>query len=162
MVLEFIGLSFFSFLMGSINAMLKKTDNFEDLIDEKLSMLDIWIKKIEKSNKPYYIPPDLYSVIKQYVQDAFLHDFNLIIEEFPFYYQISPKMQTEITNTIFKDFIQNFRHFFDYCERGFTNELIINMYCRIYQPETTIVQYGQRFSEVYFIREGGVKLFNKF
>lgn len=92
MVLEFIGLSFFSFLMGSINAMLKKTDNFEDLIDEKLSMLDIWIKKIEKSNKPYYIPPDLYSVIKQYVQDAFLHDFNLIIEEFPFYYQISPKM----------------------------------------------------------------------
>ncbi len=53
--------------MGSINAMLRKTDNFEDLIDEKLSMLDIWIKKIEKSNKPYYIPPDLYSVIKQYV-----------------------------------------------------------------------------------------------
>lgn len=43
-------MSFFSFLMGSINVMLKKTDNFEDLIDEKLSMLDIWIKKIEKSN----------------------------------------------------------------------------------------------------------------
>jgi hypothetical protein len=85
MILEFIGLSFFSFLMGSINNMLKKSDNFESLIDEKLSMLDIWIKKIERSNKPYFIPPDLYSKIKQYVHDAFMHDFNLIIEEFNFY-----------------------------------------------------------------------------
>jgi hypothetical protein len=42
--------------MGSINKMLKKSDNFESLIDEKLSMLNIWIKKIERSNKPYYIP----------------------------------------------------------------------------------------------------------
>jgi hypothetical protein len=104
MVLEFIGLSFFSFLMGSINNMLKKSDNFESLIDEKLSLLDIWIKKIERSNKPYYIPPDLYSNIKQYVHDAFMYDFNLIIEEFNFYQQIPPKMQTEIMNTIFKDF----------------------------------------------------------
>ena len=71
-------------------------------------------------------------------------------------------MQTEIINLIFKDFQQHFKHFFDYCERGFTNELIINMYARIYQPETTIVQYGQKFGEVFFIREGGVKLFNKF
>ncbi|CDW76539.1 cation channel family protein [Stylonychia lemnae] len=134
----------------------------EDLIDEKLSQLDIWIKKIEKSNKPYYIPPDLYSVIKQYVQDAFLHDFNLIIEEFPYYYQISPKMQTELCTTIFKEFQQSFRLFFDFCERGFINELIINMYCRIYQPEATIVPYGSKFSEIYFIREGGVRMFNKF
>lgn len=71
--------------MGSINAMLKKTDNFESLIDEKLSLLDIWIKRLENSNKPYFIPPNLYCDIKQYVQDAFLHDFNLIIEEFNFY-----------------------------------------------------------------------------
>lgn len=53
--------------MGSINAMLKKTDNFESLIDEKLALLDIWIKKIEKSNKPYYVPPELYNNIKIYV-----------------------------------------------------------------------------------------------
>ena len=85
MILEFIGLSFFSFLMGSINNMLRKSDNFESLIDEKLSLLDIWIKKIERSNKPYYIPPDLYTNIKQYVHDAFMYDFNLIIEEFNFY-----------------------------------------------------------------------------
>jgi hypothetical protein len=162
MVLEFIGLSFFSFLMGSINNMLKRTDNFENMIDEKLSLLDIWIKKIEKSNKPYFIPPELYSNIKQYVKDAFLHDFNLIIEEFNFYQQIPPKLQNDITNTIFKEFQHNFKHFFDYCERGFTNELIINMYARIYPPDEYVVQYGSKFREVFFIREGGVLLYNKY
>jgi hypothetical protein len=35
-------------MTGSINNMLKKSDNFESLIDEKLSILDIWIKKIER------------------------------------------------------------------------------------------------------------------
>jgi hypothetical protein len=43
-------------------------------------------------------------------------------------------MQTElIQNTrVFKEFERNFSHFFEECERGFTNELIIGMYCRIY------------------------------
>lgn len=58
-------------MMGSINNMINMNDSFESLLDEKISMLDIWIKKIEKSNKPNYIPPDLYSEIKRYVQDAF-------------------------------------------------------------------------------------------
>jgi len=85
MALEFVGLTFFSLMMGSINTMLKRGDTFEDLIDAKLNCLDLWIKKIERSNKPYFIPPRLYYDVRQYVQNAFLHDFNLIIEEFPFY-----------------------------------------------------------------------------
>ena len=53
--LEFLGLTFFSFLMGSINGIFNTSDNFDDLIEEKLDSLDMWIKKIEKSNKPYHI-----------------------------------------------------------------------------------------------------------
>jgi len=53
--LEFIGLTFFSFLMGSINGIFNTKDNFDDLIEEKLDSLDMWIKKIEKSNKPFHI-----------------------------------------------------------------------------------------------------------
>lgn len=54
-VLEFLGLTFFSFLMGSINGIFNNSDNFEDLIEEKLDSLDMWIKKIEKSNHPFHI-----------------------------------------------------------------------------------------------------------
>ena len=54
-ILEFLGLTFFSFLMGSINSIFDTSDNFDDLIEQKLDQLDMWIKKIEKSNKPFHI-----------------------------------------------------------------------------------------------------------
>ena len=160
--LEFIGLTFFSFLMGSINGIFNTKDNFDDLIEEKLDSLDMWIKKIEKSNKPFHIQPTLYNDIRKYVEQAFLYDFNLVIEEFPFFQQITPKMSTElIQNTrVFRDFEKSFNHFFDECERGFTNELIINMYCRIYSPGKIVISYKSNVKEMYFIRQGLVEVFN--
>jgi len=67
-ILEFLGLTFFSFLMGSINGIFNTSDNFDDLIEDKLDSLDMWIKKIEKSNKPFHIQPTLYNDIRKYVE----------------------------------------------------------------------------------------------
>lgn len=160
--LEFLGLTFFSFLMGSINGIFNTSDNFDDLIEEKLDSLDMWIKKIEKSNKPFHIQPTLYNDIRKYVEQAFLYDFNLVIEEFQFYQQITPKMQTDlIQNTrVFKEFERSFNHFFEECERGFTNELIIQMYCRISTPGKVVISYKSNVKEMYFIRQGLVEVYN--
>ena len=160
--LEFLGLTFFSFLMGSINGIFNTSDNFDDLIEEKLDSLDMWIKKIEKSNKPFHIQPTLYNDIRKYVEQAFLYDFNLVIEEFQFYQQITPKMQTDlIQNTrVFKEFERSFNHFFEECERGFTNELIIQMYCRISTPGKCVISYKSNVKEMYFIRQGLVEVYN--
>jgi len=53
--LEFLGLTFFSFLMGSISGLFDHKDSFEDLLNEKLDGLDMWVKKIEKSNDPLHL-----------------------------------------------------------------------------------------------------------
>ena len=66
-ILEFFGLTFFSFFMGSVNDFFNVSDNFDNLIEEKLDDLDMWIKKIEKSNKPFHIQPYLYNDIKNYI-----------------------------------------------------------------------------------------------
>lgn len=104
--------------MGSINGIFNTSDDFEDLIDEKLDQLDMWIKKIEKSNKHYHIQPYLYNDIKNYINQAFLYDYNLVIEEFQFFQQINPRLQTQIIQTTsqFKKFANNFNHFFEECE----------------------------------------------
>lgn len=68
--------------MGTINSMLKVKDNFETMIDEKMTNLDIWVKKIEKSNKPYYIPPELLSSIRKFMQEAYIFDYDLIVSPF--------------------------------------------------------------------------------
>ena len=161
--LQFIGLVFFSFLMGSINGIFNTSDNFEDLIDEKLDQLDMWIKKIEKSNKPFHIQPYLYNDIKQYINQAFLYDYNLVIEEFNFFQQITPKMQTELILSTyqFKKFEKNFNHFFEECEQGFVNELIIRLYCRIQNPGKTVISYKSSVKEMYFINSGQVEVFNQ-
>ena len=148
--------------MGSINGIFNTTDSFEDLIEEKLDSLDMWIKKIEKSNKPYHIQPTLYNDIRKYVEQAFMYDFNLVIEEFEFYQQITPTMQTEIIqNTrLFQEFEKSFNHFFDECERGFTNELIISLFCRIISPGKIVINYKSNVKEMYFIKQGIVEIQN--
>lgn len=149
--------------MGSINGIFNTSDNFEDLIDEKLDQLDMWIKKIEKSNKPFHIQPYLYNDIKQYINQAFLYDYNLVIEEFQFFQQITPKMQTELILSTyqFKKFEKNFNHFFEECEQGFVNELIIRLYCRIQNPGKTVISYKSSVKEMYFINSGQVEVFNQ-
>ena len=71
--------------------------------------------------------PTLYSDIRKYVEQALLYDFNLLIEDFTFYQQLTPKMQTDLIQStrVFKEFERQFSHFFEECERGFTNEMII-------------------------------------
>jgi signal-transduction protein with cAMP-binding, CBS, and nucleotidyltransferase domain len=71
-------------------------------------------------------------------------------------------MQTDlIQNTrVFKEFERSFNHFFEECERGFTNELIINMYTRIYTPGKTILGYKSSVKEMFFIRQGLVEVYN--
>jgi hypothetical protein len=65
-------------------------------------------------------------------------------------------MQTELIQgtKVFKEFEQSFNHFFDECERGFINEFIINMYCRIYTPGKTVIFFKTNVKEMYFVRQG--------
>lgn len=61
---------------------------------------------------------------------------------------------------MFREFEKSFSHFFEDCERGFTNELIIAMYCRIYTPGKSVISYGSNVKEMYFIRQGLVEVYN--
>ena len=61
---------------------------------------------------------------------------------------------------VFREFEKAFNHFFDECERGFTNELIISMYCRLNTPGKTVISYKSNVKEMYFIRQGVVEVFN--
>lgn len=65
-------------------------------------------------------------------------------------------MQTELIKQtkVFNEFEKNFSHFFEECERGFINEFIIGMYCRIVPSGKTIVSFATNFKEIYFIRSG--------
>jgi hypothetical protein len=80
---------------------------------------------MEKSNYPRYISPYLCQSIRRNLEVAFAYDFNTIVEEFNFYEKLSPKHQNEVINLLFGHIKTQFHHFFEGCEEGFVNEVII-------------------------------------
>ena len=61
---------------------------------------------------------------------------------------------------MFREFEKSFSHFFEECERGFTNEIIIQMYCQIYTPGKFVISYKSNVKEMYFIKQGMVEVYN--
>ena len=51
-----------------------------------------WIKSLDKCT-PVVMPNDLYERIKLDMTNSFERDFNMLIEEFDFYFYLSPRLQ---------------------------------------------------------------------
>lgn len=78
----------------------------------------MWLMVLENSNDGRQrIPNDLYETIKHQLYNSFMGDFNLIIEEFDFYQQLSPKLQNQLIQHVFGRFICNFDYVFKNCEQ---------------------------------------------
>lgn len=61
------------------------------------------------------MPCGLYFNIRETVWVAMLHDYNMMIEEFDFYNQLPPRMQNDLVLVLYKDAIERFEPFFEYC-----------------------------------------------
>ena len=64
----------------------------------------MWLLRLENCNKEAKIPNKLYHAIKETIQDAFVYDYNLIIEEFNFYQELPSDVQNEISASLFGTF----------------------------------------------------------
>ena len=49
MLVEFLGIVVFSFLMGSINGLMAKEHTLQDIVDERIEDVELWLRKLEKS-----------------------------------------------------------------------------------------------------------------
>jgi len=119
MVVEFVGLTFFSLLTGTISVMFSGDQSFESLINARMEQLDLWLLRLENCNKEEKIPNTLYHSIKEFIQDAFVNDYNLIIEEFNFYNELPAQIQNQISESLFKTFKSQFSNFFLNTDVGF-------------------------------------------
>ena len=116
----------------------------------------VWARKLEFSQGRLHIAPALYSDILHNVEDAFNLDFNMIVEEADFYYLLPPKLQSDLINFLFFDFKKQFSSFFDPCEQGFANELIVSLFARNLPANHCIASPGRKMEAIYFISEGFV------
>lgn len=146
MVVEFLGIGLFSFLMGSINNLVVSEQKLQDIIDDKIEDLDIWLRKLDKSRSKI-LPKPLYDNIKDFVEKSFYFDYNQIRSQ-EFFEQLKPKIRFKLVETLFSGFIENFDYMFNDHQFGFEGgreficDFLSNLYSRIYLPGEDIVLKG--------------------
>lgn len=91
-IVEFLGLCFFSMYMGFLAPIFRADESFKGLIVNKFTELDIWILKVEKQVEDKYMHANLYNTILNTIEIAMMHDFNMILEEFSFYGHLTPRL----------------------------------------------------------------------
>ena len=67
MSVEFMGIGIFSYLMGSINNLIGSEETFQEMIDERIENIELWLRKLEKA-RPKNFSKNLYDSIKEYTE----------------------------------------------------------------------------------------------
>ena len=117
--------------------------------------------KLQRQGNGAFLSPELYHKIQTVIEQAFMYDFNMIIDDFDFYFKLPPKMQTELVESLFGKFKKDFAHFFDPCETGFTNEVIVNLKAFHLPQNFEILSPGCKIDTLYFITDGIVQIVGK-
>jgi len=114
MMVEFIGIAFFSFIMGSINNVLLIDSADSDIIESKLEKVDVWLVKLDNSRMSKSLPKILYDKIKLYIKESLTFDHKKLIEGYEFFDQLKPSVRYKLIRELFKDFFTDFGHIFVY------------------------------------------------
>ena len=141
MMVEFLGIGIFSYLMGSINNLIGSDQDLQEIIDERIENIELWLRKLEKA-RPKNFSKNLYDSIKDYTYQSYYLDFKEI-NEVEFFDQLKPRIRHRLVNQLFRNFISNFFYMFNDAEFEagceFTSNFLSNIYSRLYLPENVIV-----------------------
>ena len=85
LIFEFTGFCYNAILISVMSSFFDNSITFDDLLDERLAEMALWMKRLEQANYPYYMPPKLAKSIDETVRAAFHGDYNLIVEEYTLY-----------------------------------------------------------------------------
>jgi hypothetical protein len=103
----------------------------------------------------------VFQTINKNFEDSLQYNYNLLVDEFEFFSQLPPRMQSDLVRLIFKSFLNRFDYFFDSLDSGFVNEIVVNMYAKTYQPGDDIVTPGQRVDAIMFVLQGQLQICEK-
>jgi len=90
MFVEFIGIAFFSFVMGSINNIFLVDSSNNELVQTKMEQVDVWLVKLDNSRTSKSLPKILYDKIRLYIKESMYHDHKKLVYGYDFLYQLKP------------------------------------------------------------------------
>ena len=96
MMLEFLGFLIFAILQIAILQIMNLKRGHQETLNDNDLRIMIWLQQLD--NTPSFdkvrMPNELYHSIRDELEAAFIHDNNEILDEYPFFDQLTPTMQT--------------------------------------------------------------------
>ena len=92
--LMFFGFSVFSMLQVAVLQVVRHDTRFSKFSQETEGRITLWLSNLEKSNDSIQLPVDIYEGIKEDLYRSFRYDISLIVHEYDFYLNLSPKLQS--------------------------------------------------------------------
>ena len=141
MFVEFIGIAFFSFVMGSINNNFLTDSSSKEYVMAKIEQVDIWLVKLDNSRTSKSLPTILYQKIRVYIRESLIYDHKKLISGNNFLYQLKPKLRKQLVHELFTQFIDvDFPYLFSYdfngqrlqCGNEFICFFVSSLYCRVF------------------------------
>ena len=160
MMVEFLGIGIFSYLMGSISSLVSSESTLQDILDERVEIIEKWLRKLEHARDKSF-SKTLYDSIKEFTRLSYQYDF-ILVKEKEFYSQLKPRIRHKLVQNLFGVVAKNFYYMFNDNEfeagAEFTSHFLSNLYSSLHLPNNTIVEQGESFDEFILINEGIVSL----
>ena len=155
-ILEFFGIIVFAVLQIAVQQVVKNDPTFTKYINEMDWQITFWLMKLEKSNQRKSIPKELFEAMQLDLWRRFRRDPNLIVTEYDFFKQLTPKIQDQVVKLLFQDTLADFSDFFAGCESQFVNNMIVSMTFRYFTHGQTIQSAKYECQEIYLVKSGGI------
>ena len=84
MFVEFIGIAFFSFVMGSINSIFMAEPTDLKSVAQKLEQVDVWLVNLDNSRASKSLPKILYVKTRMYIEESLENDHKKLIDGYEF------------------------------------------------------------------------------
>lgn len=142
MLVEFLGIAFFSFVMGSVSNILLVDTTGPTSVNHKMKEIDMWLVRLD-SARTKLLPKMLYDKTKLFIRESMLYDYKELISGNNFLFQLKPALRYEVVYSLFTRFIDNdFHYLFKHEVNGyrletgneFITKFVSQLNCRVFAP----------------------------
>eukprot|EP00347_Sterkiella_histriomuscorum_P015140 403358168 len=163
--LELVGISIFSILMRKVQDFMQIKSS--DKIQEKMDGLETWIISLNRIAKKHKTikTRDIRS-IQKFFEIYYKKSPSQFLES-EFYQDLSIQAKHKLIKEITRPYRKKFTYLFSDKEQGFKannvfiRDILANLYLQVYEPDKTIVAFKESVTELSFIYQGSVTVYDK-
>lgn len=156
MFIEFLGIMFFAYLMGSLSSYLAKYSAKKDAVNIRENELNQWLIFLEDQIKDQSFKSDISRKITDFFEQKWACDPTSINNFEDFYMMLPPHLAQSLSEHLFGYRFTLFHTFFDFFPKDLKFHISSMLYSEKFGPKFEIIREGSLNKRIYFIVTGSV------